>query len=582
MNVAMNLAQGLPRHCLKAVRTRSARLQRGLCTRVSASAGAGEQYDFDLFTIGAGSGGVRGSRFASSYGAKVAVCELPFDYISSDTKGGVGGTCVLRGCVPKKLMVYAAEYADDFKASQGFGWTLPAGAATHSWTGFIEAKRKELQRLNGAYKNTLKNAKVELVEGRGRVVDAHTVEVTFIRDDSSSVSSSTPPQAAAAAAPAATAAAPPSSSFPPPDLDGAWLTAPPRPAPPPPPPPPNSMSPQVDGKRYRAKNILIAVGGKPHKLDIPGAELCITSDEALELPECPKKVAVLGSGYIAVEFAGIFSRFGAEVHTVYRQPLPLRGFDGEVRKFAAEQYAAAGLHLHHSSNPVSVSKQANGKLSLVVKGPDGATSTLTDLDQVMMATGRVPKTSGLGLEEAGVKMGSKGQVVVDEYCRTNVPSIWAVGDVIDRIQLTPVALMEGMAVAKSVALNTPTVPDYTAVPSAVFSNPEIATVGYSEEQAAEKFGDLDIYTTSFKPMRNTVSGSPLRTFMKVVVDAASQKVVGMHMVGAEAAEIMQGFAVAVKVGVTKQQLDSVVGIHPSAAEEFVTMRTVSRQVRKSA
>eukprot|EP00198_Chlamydomonas_reinhardtii_P005364 XP_001694700.1 glutathione reductase [Chlamydomonas reinhardtii] len=417
MNVAMNLAQGLPRHCLKAVGTRSARLSRGLCTRVSASASAGEQFDFDLFTIGAGSGGVRGSRFASSYGAKVAV------------------------------------------------WTLPPGAATHSWTAFIEAKRKELQRLNGAYKNTLKNAKVELVEGRGRVVDAHTVEV---------------------------------------------------------------------------------VGGKPHKLDIPGAELCITSDEALELPACPQKVAVLGGGYIAVEFAGIFSRFGAEVHTVYRQPLPLRGFDEEVkaewlcrekeegrstcesltrlaekhrtdllvRKFAAEQYAAAGLHLHAGCNPVSVSKQPNGKLSLVVKGPDGATSTLTDLDQVMMATGRVPKTSGLGLEEAGVKMGSKGQVLVDEYCRTNVPSIWAVGDVIDRIQLTP-------------------------VPSAVFSNPEIATVGYSEEQAAEKYGDVDIYTTSFKPMRNTISGSPIRTFMKIVVDAASQKVVGMHMVGAEAAEIMQ-------------------------------------------
>ncbi|PNW78971.1 hypothetical protein CHLRE_09g396252v5 [Chlamydomonas reinhardtii] len=514
MNVAMNLAQGLPRHCLKAVGTRSARLSRGLCTRVSASASAGEQFDFDLFTIGAGSGGVRGSRFASSYGAKVAVCELPFDYISSDTKGGVGGTCVLRGCVPKKLMVYASEYAEEFKASQGFGWTLPPGAATHSWTAFIEAKRKELQRLNGAYKNTLKNAKVELVEGRGRVVDAHTVE--------------------------------------------------------------------VDGKRYRAKNILIAVGGKPHKLDIPGAELCITSDEALELPACPQKVAVLGGGYIAVEFAGIFSRFGAEVHTVYRQPLPLRGFDEEVRKFAAEQYAAAGLHLHAGCNPVSVSKQPNGKLSLVVKGPDGATSTLTDLDQVMMATGRVPKTSGLGLEEAGVKMGSKGQVLVDEYCRTNVPSIWAVGDVIDRIQLTPVALMEGMAVAKSVAHNTPTVPDYFAVPSAVFSNPEIATVGYSEEQAAEKYGDVDIYTTSFKPMRNTISGSPIRTFMKIVVDAASQKVVGMHMVGAEAAEIMQGFAVAVKVGATKQQLDSVVGIHPSAAEEFVTMRTVSRQVRKPA
>lgn len=507
------LTRGLPRQCFRAARGPQ-RFSRGYCTqaRASAAASGGEPYDFDLFTIGAGSGGVRGSRFASSYGAKVAVCELPFDYVSSDTKGGVGGTCVLRGCVPKKLMVYASEYADDFKQSAGFGWSVPHEQLSHSWTAFIEAKRKELQRLNNAYKNTLNGAKVTLIEGRGKVVDAHTVE--------------------------------------------------------------------VDGKRYRAKNILIAVGGTPSKLNIPGAELCITSDEALELPDCPKKIAVLGGGYIAVEFSSIFNRFGSEVHTVFRQPLPLRGFDEEVRKFAAEQYTAAGLNLHPGMSPVSVSKQANGKLSLVVEAKDGQRTTLTDLDQVMMATGRVPKTSGLGLSEAGVSLGPKGQVLVDDYCRTNVPSIWAVGDVIDRIQLTPVALMEGMAVAKSVVLDQPTKPDYWAVASAVFSNPEIATVGYTEEAAAEKFGDLDIYTTAFRPMRNTISGSPIRTFMKVVVDAASQKVVGMHMVGAEAGEIMQGFAVAVKVGVTKAQLDSVVGIHPSSAEEFVTLRTVTRKVRK--
>ncbi|KXZ48583.1 hypothetical protein GPECTOR_26g486 [Gonium pectorale] len=455
----------------------------GLSARVAASASG--EFDYDLFTLGAGSGGVRGSRFASSYGAKVAVAELPFDYVSSDTKGGVGGTCVLRGCVPKKLMVYASEYADDFKAAAGFGWAVPHEHVTHSWTAFIEAKRKELQRLNGAYKNTLKNAKVELIEGRGRVVDGHTVE--------------------------------------------------------------------VDGKRFTARNILIAVGGRPTKLPIPGAELCITSDEALELPDCPKKVAVLGGGYIAVEFSGIFSRMGSEVHTVFRQPLPLRGFDEEVRKFAAEQYAAAGLHLHPGVTPQSVARQPDGKLSLTVAHADGSTETLTGLDQVMMATGRVPNTANLGLAEAGVTLGKRGQVLVDEYCRTSVPSIWAVGDVIDRIQLTPVALMEGMAVAKSVVLGQLTSPDYWAVPSAVFSNPEIATV-----------------------VRPSCGG------WGVVVDAASQKVVGMHMVGAEAGEIMQGFAVAVKVGVTKAQLDSVVGIHPSAAEEFVTMRTVTRKVRKDA
>ncbi|KAG2495814.1 hypothetical protein HYH03_006055 [Edaphochlamys debaryana] len=514
MQVAAKLtASGLTRQCFRAARM-PCRPRRGLATRVAASAAPGE-YDFDLFTIGAGSGGVRGSRFASAYGAKVAVCELPFDYVSSDTKGGVGGTCVLRGCVPKKLMVYASEYAEEFKAAAGFGWTLPTGAISHSWTAFIDAKRKELLRLNNAYKNTLNNAKVTLVEGRGKVVDAHTVE--------------------------------------------------------------------VDGKRYRAKNILIAVGGKPTRLNIPGAELCITSDEALELPACPKKIAILGSGYIAVEFAGIFSRFGSEVHTCFRQPTPLRGFDSEVRKFANEQYVAAGLHLHPSVNPVSVQRQPDGKLSLTVKAVEGgATTTLTDLDQVMMATGRAPKTQGLGLEEAGVTMGAKGEIVVNDFCRTNVPSIWAIGDVIDRIQLTPVALMEGMAVAKSVALSQPTKPDYWAVPSAVFSNPEIATVGYTEEAAAAEFGDLDIFTASFKPMRNTISGSPIRTFMKVVVDANTQKVVGMHMVGADAAEIMQGFAVAVKMGVTKADLDSVVGIHPSAAEEFVTMRTVTRKVRRNA
>ncbi|GLC35158.1 hypothetical protein PLESTB_000560700 [Pleodorina starrii] len=512
MNVA-KLTSGLAtRRCLRTVAP--ARLSRGLCTRVAASASSSGDFDFDLFTIGAGSGGVRGSRFAASYGAKVAVCELPFDFVSSETRGGVGGTCVLRGCVPKKLMVYAAEYADDFRHAAGFGWSVPSEGLQHSWTSFIEAKRKELQRLNGAYKNTLNNAKVTLVEGRGRVVDPHTVE--------------------------------------------------------------------VDGKRYRAKNILIAVGGRPSRLDIPGAELCITSDEALELPACPRKVAVLGGGYIAVEFSGIFARMGAEVHTVFRQPLPLRGFDEEVRKFATDQYVASGLHLHPRMTPQSVSRQLDGRLSLTLGHADGTTEVLTDLDQVLMATGRVPNTRGLGLAEAGVSMGPKGQVLVDEHCRSSVPSIWAVGDVIDRIQLTPVALMEGMAVAKSVALGQPTQPDYWAVPSAVFSNPEIATVGYTEEAATEKFGDVDIYTTSFRPMRNTVSGSPIRTFMKIVVDAASQKVVGMHMVGAEAAEIMQGFAVAVKVGVTKAQLDSVVGIHPSAAEEFVTMRSVTRQVRRAA
>eukprot|EP00877_Chromochloris_zofingiensis_P011984 jgi/Chrzof1/7039/Cz02g08150.t1 len=491
--------------------------QRSVLVRAAGGNGAnsnesGGSYDYDLFAIGAGSGGVRAARFASNYGAKVAVCELPFDFVSSETKGGVGGTCVLRGCVPKKLMVYASEYAEEFRDSVGFGWEerpLP----DHGWSKFLEAKRKELNRLNGAYKNTLKNAGVELIEGRGQIIDAHTVE--------------------------------------------------------------------VDGKRCTAKNILVAVGGKATKLDIPGADLCITSDEALELPALPKKVTIIGGGYIALEFGGIFKRFGSEVHIAYRQALPLRGFDEEVREFVTEQYKATNLQLHPGYSPLEVRKQDNGLLTILLADKEGNKCEITDNDQVFMATGRAPKVSGLGLENVGVKLGKRGEIVVDEYSRTSAPSIWAIGDVTNRINLTPVALMEGMAVAKTVALNQPTKPDYNAVASAVFSWPNMATVGLTEEQAAEKYPNVDIYTSSFKPMRNTISGNPIRSFMKLVVDADSDTVVGCHMVGEDSAEIMQGFAVAVKMGVKKAQLDTVVGIHPSSAEEFVTMRTVTRKVRKA-
>ncbi|MEW5316598.1 MAG: hypothetical protein WDW38_007962 [Sanguina aurantia] len=480
-----------------------------VCVRAESSNGSGPKYDYDLLTIGAGSGGVRASRFAASYGARVAVVELPFDFVSSETAGGVGGTCVLRGCVPKKLMVYASDYNEGFKDSSGFGWQHQ-GSPTLDWPTFMAAKRKELMRLNGAYKNTLGGAKVTLVEGKGKVVDAHTVE--------------------------------------------------------------------IDGVRHTAKDILIAVGGRPTKLNIPGAELCITSDEILELPTQPKKITIIGGGYIAVEFAGIFKRLGAEVHVVYRQDLPLRGFDEEVRKFATDQYKQAGLNLHPGCNPVEVRKQPDGRLTAVIKQKDGSTIDFGDNDYVLMATGRAPNTQTLGLAEAGVTLGHKGDVVVDEYSRTNVPSIWAVGDVTDRIALTPVALMEGMALAKTLVLDQPTKPDYWAVASAVFSHPEIATVGYSEEQAIAKFDKVEVFTTSFRPMRNTISGNPLRAFMKLLVDGTTNQVVGAHMVGDHAAEIMQGFAVAVKVGVTKEQMDSVVGIHPSAAEEFVTMRTATRTV----
>jgi glutathione reductase (NADPH) len=488
-------------------------------------------YDYDLFFLGAGSGGVRGARFASSYGARVAVAEMPLQWVSSDTAGGVGGTCVLRGCVPKKLMVYASEYADFAKQSAGFGWQVdPSNPAPEfAWDKFMAAKRAELTRLNSAYKNTLKNAGVELIEGRATVAGPHEIDVAGVG-------------------------------------------------------------------RFTAKNIVVAVGGKPARLSIPGAEHCIDSDQALELPTRPHKVAILGSGFIALEFGGIFKRFGGEVDVVYRQPLPLRGFDEEVRRFAAEQYAATGLNLHSECTPVEVRKDSStGKLTLVVKHtPSGEKREISGLDQVMMATGRAPRTGGLGLEEAGVELGKNGKVVVDRFSATRVPSIHAIGDVTDRINLTPVALMEGMALAKTLVLGEPTEPDYSDVPSAVFSWPQISTVGLTEEQAAERYGaggsgggggsgsgkgqGVDVYVSTFRPMRNTISGSPLRTMMKMLVDRASGRVVGVHMVGDDAAEIMQGMAVAVKCGATKAQVDSTVGIHPSAAEELVTMRSATRTV----
>lgn len=479
-----------------------------------------EKYDYDLFFLGAGSGGVRGARFASSYGAKVAVAEMPLRWVSSDTEGGVGGTCVLRGCVPKKLMVYASEYADYVRQSAGFGWEAPEPLPQFHWQRFMDAKRGELTRLNGAYKNTLKNAGVELIEGRATIAGPHEVDVAGVG-------------------------------------------------------------------RFTAKHIVVAVGGKPHRLSIPGAEHCIDSDEALELAERPERVAVLGGGYIAVEFAGIFRRFGGSVDVVYRQPLPLRGFDEEARRFAADQYAATGLGLHSECTPQEVIKQPNGKLTLIIKhGPTGETRELRDLDQVMMATGRAPRTSGLGLEAAGVELGSNGKIVVDDYSATRVPSIHAIGDVTDRINLTPVALMEGMALAKTLVLGAKTKPDYDDVPSAVFSWPQLATVGLTEEAAVERYGEgngksgkgVDVYVSTFRPMRNTISGSPLRTLMKLLVDRATDRVVGCHVVGDDAAEIMQGVAVAVKSGVTKAQVDATIGIHPSAAEELVTMRSVTRTV----
>ncbi|KAL3151737.1 hypothetical protein ABBQ38_012716 [Trebouxia sp. C0009 RCD-2024] len=468
-------------------------------------------YDFDLFTIGAGSGGVRASRFAAqNYGAKVAVCEMPFDLVASDQKGGAGGTCVLRGCVPKKLMVYGGEFAQAFKDSQGFGWDVAEPGLT--WERLMQNKNKELDRLNGVYMKLLNNAGVKYIEGRGTLVDAHTVE--------------------------------------------------------------------VGGKQYTAKTILIATGGRAVKLPIDGAEHAIISDEVLNLPSRPKKMAVIGGGYIGLEFAGIYNNYGTEVHVVYRQPLPLRGFDEECRHFISEQYQVSGLNIHSESTPTCIEKQSNGSFTLHVKKKSGGEETIEGLDTVLMATGRSPNTQNMNLEEIGVELGPKGQIKVDGFNQTSVPSIYAVGDVTDRVNLTPVALMEGMAFAKNVFGGDPEAKaEYDAIASAVFSSPPLASVGLSEEQAIEQYGDVDVFTSSFKPMKNTISGNEGRGFMKILVDAKTDTVIGVHMIGPDCAEIMQGFAVAVKMGVKKKQLDRVVGIHPSSAEEFVTMRAPTKEVR---
>ena len=453
---------------------------------------------------------MRASRFAAAkYGARVAVCEMPYARVATDDAGGAGGTCVLRGCVPKKLLVYGSEFAGEFRDAAGFGWDVAAPAAP-DWAALQAAKNAELARLNGVYRRILEGAGVTYVEGRGSLVDAHTVA--------------------------------------------------------------------VGGKTYTARHVLLATGGRAWVPDFPGAEHCIISDQALDLETLPKKIAIIGGGYIAVEFASIFNNVGVDTHLVVRQDAVLRGFDEEVRRFAGEQYEARGVKMHLKASPAAVEKAGDGTLTLRLATPGGEV-VLAGLDAVMAATGRRPNTKGLNLAKVGVATNpGSGAVVVDEFSRTSVPSVWAVGDVTDRINLTPVALMEGMAFARHVfGGDAGAAADHADVASAVFSSPPIAGVGLTEEEAAAR-GKVRVYSSSFRPMKNTISGNPGRSLMKIVVDAASDRVLGMHMVGPDCAEIMQGFAAAVKLGITKDILDTVVGIHPTAAEEFVTMRDVTRTV----
>jgi glutathione reductase (NADPH) len=445
-------------------------------------------YEFDLFVIGAGSGGVRAARFAAGFGAKVAVAESRY----------LGGTCVNVGCVPKKLLVYGAHFADDFEQAAGFGWSQ--AEPSFDWTTLIANKNREIQRLNGIYRNLLVNSGVTLLEGHARLVGPHEVE--------------------------------------------------------------------IDGQRHSAKHILIATGGWPQVPDIPGKELAITSNEAFFLEQLPKRVLVVGGGYIAVEFASIFHGLGAQTSLLYRKDLFLRGFDGAVRLHLREELEKKGLDLQFNSDISRIERQADGSLLATLK--DGRQ---LPTDCVFYATGRRPMLDNLGLETTGVQLNDKGFIAVNDNFETTEPSILALGDVIGRVQLTPVALAEGMAVARR--LFKPEeyrAVDYDLIPTAVFSLPNIATVGLTEEQARERGHEVKVFESRFRPMQLTLTECQERTLMKLVVDAKSDKVLGCHMVGPESGEIIQGLAVALKAGATKRIFDETLGIHPTAAEEFVTMR----------
>ena len=445
------------------------------------------EYDFDLFVIGAGSGGVRAARMAAGMGVRVAIAE----------DRHLGGTCVNVGCVPKKLFVYASHYAESFEESAGFG--LTHNGLSFDWPTLRDNKNREIERLNGIYQNMLVNSGCELINGRATLVDAHTVA--------------------------------------------------------------------VGDKQYSAERILIAVGGWPNIPNIPGKEHIISSNEVFYLDEFPKRALVVGGGYIAVEFAGIFAGLGADTKLVYRGDMFLRGFDNEVREFTATEVQKKGIDLKFNNNIESIEQQADQ--TLLAQMTDGS---VIETDLIMYATGRNPKVDGLGLEQLGIEQAGNGAIKVNDQYQTNLPSVYAIGDVIDRVQLTPVALAEGMALVHNLYAGKNQKVDYDLIPTAVFCQPNIGTVGLSEEQAREKYSEIEVYKSSFRAMKHTLSGSEERTFMKMLVEKTSRKVVGVHMVGPDAGEIIQGIAVALKAGATKEVFDSTIGIHPTAAEEFVTMR----------
>ncbi len=444
--------------------------------------------EFDLFVIGAGSGGVRAARFSAALGARVAVAE----------DRHLGGTCVNVGCIPKKLFVYASHFRDEMAdATSGYGWSV--GDVQFDWPTLRDNKTREIERLNGIYDGLLRDAGVRHVEGRATIVDPHTVEVA--------------------------------------------------------------------GERFTTENILVATGGWPTVPEIPGAELAVTSNEIFELEALPGKAIVVGGGYIAVEFACIFQGLGVDVTQLYRGPLFLRGFDADVRSHLAGEIRGRGIDLRFEQNVTAIERVGTGIRATLTD------ETTLDADLILFATGRHPNSANLGLSDLGVRRNEKGAIEVDEYSRTNVPSIWAIGDVTDRINLTPVAIHEGVCLSETLFNDNPRSPDHENVPAAVFSQPPVGTVGLTEEAARAKYHEIDVYRSIFRPLKQTLTGGSERAMMKLIVDRKSDRVVGLHMVGPEAGEIVQGFAVAIKSGATKRDFDATIGIHPTLAEEFVTMRT---------
>ena len=444
------------------------------------------EYQYDLFVIGAGSGGVRAARMSAGLGARVAIAEDRY----------LGGTCVNVGCVPKKLFVYASHFSEDFENARSFGWDI--GSTDFNWSTLIKNKDAEIKRLNGVYKRILDNSGAETIRGRAKIVDEHTVE--------------------------------------------------------------------VNGEHITAERILIATGGWPSIPDIPGKEHIISSNEAFFLESLPEKIIIVGGGYIAVEFAGIFHGLGVDTTLLYRGPLFLRGFDHEIRETLAEEMKKKGINIQFNSNISQIEKPGD---ELIATLEDGKQITA---GQIMYATGRKPMTDNLGLETVAIELDKDNAIKVNDQYQTNVHSIYAIGDVTNRVNLTPVALAEGMVLAKHWFDNQNGEVDYSNIPTCVFSQPNIGTVGLTEEEAIEKHDLIDVYKSKFTPMKYSLSNNDEKTFMKIIVDRSSDKVLGVHMLGPDAGEIIQGIGIAIKAGATKKVFDSTIGIHPTAAEEFVTMR----------